>query len=95
MTPRLLKISNILKDSGSAFLFGARGTGKTYLAREWIKTKKHSFSVDLLDFDLFQRYLSDPSILKLEIESKIKENKGILAVFIDEIQNQVQIILAF
>ncbi len=59
MYPRLLKID--LNSSQSAFLFGPRGTGKTF----WLKQHLlQATFIDLLRTDTFIRLLSNPSCLE-------------------------------
>jgi len=39
MISRILSITEIIGTNSSAFLFGARGTGKTVLAKKWLETE--------------------------------------------------------
>jgi uncharacterized protein len=84
MIERSLKLSKILEDSRSAFLFGARGVGKTHLATRWLGLKKRTFSVNLLEPEHYERYLRDPGLLLADIEGAHKGQH--LSVLIDEIQ---------
>ena len=84
MIERSLKLPKILGDSRSAFLFGARGVGKTHLATEWLALKERTFSVSLLEPEPYERYLRDPGRLLADIEGAHKGRH--LSVLIDEIQ---------
>lgn len=84
MIERSLNLSKILGDSGSAFLFGARGVGKTHLATQWMALKQRTFSVSLLEPEHYERYLRDPGRLRADVEGAIRGQH--LAVLIDEIQ---------
>ena len=86
MISRILNISEIIGNNGSAFLFGARGTGKTVLAKKWLETEHNPFSIDLLDPEFYQRYLRKPKQLILDIEGALKKRDKPLSIFIDEIQ---------
>ncbi len=73
MFPRLLK----LESSANWFLFGPRGTGKSYwLQREYAD----AFFVDLLESDTYNRLLADPSRLR----DLIPRRAGL--VVLDEVQ---------
>jgi predicted AAA+ superfamily ATPase len=72
-----------LLKSKSFFLFGARGTGKSTLLKEFFKDDK-TYWIDLLDESLLQRYLAYP----LEFEQTIlglKDYKNTWIV-VDEVQ---------
>jgi predicted AAA+ superfamily ATPase len=86
MIARILNISDVLGDNLSSFLFGARGTGKTLLAKKWLETQHRPISIDLLSPEYYQRYLTRPQQLKLDVQEAIKNRAGVLTVFIDEIQ---------
>ena len=79
MIKREIKLPN----NRSFFLFGPRQTGKTTLIKQFF-TKK-AYSVNLLLNDQFFKYSKEPSLLRYEIEKKLK-NKEIKTVFIDEVQ---------
>ena len=66
----------------SFFLFGPRGTGKTTLIRERL-SKLNFYSIDLLDEEIYDRYLRQPKSLEHELEA-LSPKPDI--VFIDEIQ---------
>lgn len=85
MVNRLLSLPKMIGKNRSAFLFGPRGVGKTFLCNEFLKSNIHSYQIDLLKHDLFTRYLTNPGIFRKEVENKI-ERDNILTVFIDEVQ---------
>jgi len=86
MITREIQINTILGEKGSAFLFGARGTGKTLLALDWLSKQPKRLSFDLLDGNTYRRYLDDPGQLKADIEGAIHSNQEVLSVLVDEIQ---------
>ncbi|MHC4872563.1 MAG: ATP-binding protein [Planctomycetota bacterium] len=86
MISRILDINEILQQSLSSFLFGARGTGKTVLAKKWLETEDNPLVIDLLDPEYYQRYLVKPEQLKLDITESLKNRDNVLTVFIDEVQ---------
>lgn len=73
---RKLDLAALLKKSGF-FLFGPRGTGKTYLIRQ---TLTDCPVFDLLDDDVYQRLVRRPKRLSEEIANSVRW------VVIDEIQ---------
>ncbi len=85
MVKRQLDLNRLLPLGRSTFLFGARGTGKTKSARLFLKKAGASWSINLLDSDTFRRYILRPSLLRQEINVRLKKHKH-LTVFIDEIQ---------
>lgn len=91
MVKRLLSLSRILRQNRSAFLFGPRGVGKTFLCGEFLKSEPYHYQVDLLKHDLFTRYLTNSGLFRKEVENKIKGEK-ILTVFIDEVQKLVPLL---
>ena len=66
----------------SFFLFGPRGTGKTTLLRALLPKNKAYF-VDLLDEELFDRYLRQPKQLESELEALDPRPQ---VVVLDEVQ---------
>lgn len=76
---RSLDVGSQIK-KGSFFLFGPRGTGKSYLLRHELK-KEDVFTLSLLDSSLFFKLQADPSLLK-EIILGTRKRK----VVIDEVQ---------
>lgn len=75
---RILDPKNVLKKS-SFFLFGPRGTGKSYLLRK--ELTNNVFSINLLDSSLYLQLQANPSLLKeIILGKKVKE------VVIDEVQ---------
>ncbi len=73
---RSLNLENLLSKK-SHFLFGPRGTGKTFLIQQQISD---AFIIDLLDHQLYSRLLRKPEMLS----ELIPDNKKI--VVIDEVQ---------
>ena len=71
-----------LPNDYSFFLFGARGTGKTYLLQEKF-TQKNSLYLDLLLPETFNELILQPEILQFKIDA-LPEN--IEWVVIDEVQ---------
>ena len=78
MVKRQLKIL----EKHSFFLFGARGTGKTYLLERELPQGAY-LNINLLDPEQEHRFLLDPSELSKRIESLSAQTTH---VFIDEIQ---------
>jgi len=89
MVQRELPLSKLLGERSSAFLFGARGVGKTNAALTWIAALKQKrrqvHEVNLLQTDAFERYLKEPRLFREEIEFQLKSTE-FLTVFVDEIQ---------
>jgi predicted AAA+ superfamily ATPase len=75
---RLLDPSEVIKKS-SFFIFGPRGTGKSFLLRK--KLGNDVFSINLLDSSLYLRLQANPSLLK-----EIILAKKVKTVVIDEVQ---------
>lgn len=69
--------------NNSFFLFGARSTGKTTLLNKCFSNIKNVFKINLLDYNLEKKYLSNPNIFIQEINANKIEPEW---VFIDEIQ---------
>jgi predicted AAA+ superfamily ATPase len=78
MFNRLIK----LQKNNSFFLFGARGTGKTFLLEEQYKAPS-AFHIDLLDPEVNQTYNLRPRTLAEQLAALGKETEWII---IDEIQ---------
>ncbi len=66
----------------SCLLLGPRQTGKTTLVRAALPSG--AFSVDLLRHDVFLRYSKDPSLVRSEVEARLRA--GARTIFVDEIQ---------
>lgn len=68
------------------FMLGPRQTGKTTLIKEYLANKgsNHLF-INLAEEDKFFKYLKNPSLIRSEVQSSIK-NQKISEVFIDEVQ---------
>ena len=82
---RDLNLFNILQKKESCFIFGPRGTGKTSLVKDFIRSNLDSvLQYDLLRSDQFKRYLRNPAIFREEVSEHIGK-KG-LTVFVDEVQ---------
>jgi uncharacterized protein len=73
---RILNLAQLLKKN-SHFLFGPRGTGKSYLIRQDLKSAKVDV-IDLLNSRIFLQLQNDPSQLQTLVSSE--------TVVIDEIQ---------
>jgi len=82
LLPRFLNIK--LPAGQSAFLWGARKTGKTTLLRQQFA---NAFWIDLLDFDLFLRLSQNPKELRQMIAAQAKKT-----IVIDEVQKIPQLI---
>lgn len=85
MIDRLLSLSKTLGVRRSAFLFGARGTGKTSLVKAWVQSRSDVLQIDLLQPSEFSRYIKDPSQFESDLEAALKRHKR-LTVFVDEVQ---------
>ncbi len=85
MFSRIFHIEKHLKKKNSAFLFGARGVGKTILSTQFIQKIKNRMEYNLLHNETFSRYLKSPHLFRMEIEEEL-ENKKSLFVFVDEVQ---------
>lgn len=68
--------------SNSFFLFGARGTGKTYFLRQHLDPAR-TLTIDLLDPEEERRLVLSPKLLKSRVE---RAPQGTQWVFIDEVQ---------
>lgn len=79
----MLKRTLSIPNNNSFFLFGARGVGKTSLIRSLFERREDVLFIDLLDFDLFDRYSLSPQILRKEIEVMDKRPQWVV---LDEVQ---------
>lgn len=79
MIPRSIK----LPTNNSFFLFGARSTGKTSLLKQVFTEKEGVLYLDLLNDDLFQKYIASPQLLKKEVDFMKRKPKWIV---LDEVQ---------
>ena len=90
MLKRSLNLQKILGLKSSAFLFGARGVGKSTLVKEFLQNEAvrgiATRTVDLLESETYERYLKHPEILRKEIEKAASLNQKGLTVVIDEVQ---------
>jgi predicted AAA+ superfamily ATPase len=85
MLKRDLSLKKGLPPAQSAFLFGPRGTGKTWLCRDFLKGLPAVFAVDLLDLAVYKQYLRQPALLRRQVEPRLKAGR-ILTILIDEVQ---------
>src|SRR3989338_2066663 len=85
MVDRLFTPTKKLGARHSAFLLGARGTGKTSLVKAWVQGRSDVLQIDLLKPSEFSRYIKRPSQFESDIEGALKRQKR-LTVFVDEIQ---------
>ena len=85
MVNRYLDLAKILSTKNSAFLFGPRGVGKTWLCQKFLKTVPHSFEINFLHHEIFTRYLAHPELFRKEIEEKLITTPH-LTVYVDEVQ---------
>ena len=58
------------------------------LAQDFLHPLPHTININLLNLDIYRRYISEPHLFRLEIEDKLRSipQKDILTVLIDEIQ---------
>lgn len=84
---RLLDLNGLLGKKSSAFLFGARGVGKTSLARAYFKKSDAPvLEYDFLKSEVYNRYLKDPSLFRTELEFHVKTHRNPTWIWIDEVQ---------
>ena len=68
-------------------MFGARGVGKTGLARRYFeRIGEPLISYDFLKFDVYERYLKNPSLFRAELEFEAKKRKHPVWVWVNEVQ---------
>lgn len=94
MVNRSLNILKIFNNCSSTFIFGPRGAGKSYLAKNILREHKNNRTIDLLLSEQYSRYLSNPALLRIELEKAIAETvqSTPLLVLIDEIQRVPEIL---
>lgn len=89
MVTRAINLSESLGKKTSAFLFGARGVGKTRLCLEYLNSLESRgekvLRYDLLQNDTYQRFLKRPELFRGEVETHI-EGSRLAFVFVDEVQ---------
>lgn len=71
--------------TNSFFLFGARGTGKSYWLAQFFKND-NVLVFDLLDSELENLFLTRPGEFKAQIESALDNNPSLEWIIIDEVQ---------
>lgn len=81
----LQRLLNPLK-SGSFFIFGARGTGKSTFLHSFLKPYKHLY-LDLLDDQTFDQYFRHPELLEEHCAHKKYQ-----WIAIDEVQKLPQLL---
>ncbi|MFH0946335.1 MAG: DUF4143 domain-containing protein [Planctomycetota bacterium] len=84
MIQRQLDLWRILGETRSAFLFGPRGVGKTYLAQRFLEASGGGLAINLLNLDVYRRYVTDLTLFRREVEHAIGD--GTLTVLVDEVQ---------
>ena len=82
MVKRMLNISKELGKSSTAFLFGARGVGKTRICEEYlaqlIADGHEVMRYDLLHNETYQRFLKRPHLFRLEVSEQAKTGKALM-----------------
>jgi len=68
-------------EKGSFFLFGPRGTGKTTWLHDYFPD---ALFIDLLDYQVYRRYLTRPESLKEAVELALSRKMNV--IIIDEVQ---------
>lgn len=90
MLKRTLNLPKILGIKNSAFLFGARGVGKSTLVKDFLQMESQrgiaTRTIDLLQTETYERYLKHPEFLRRELEKAASLNQNGLTVVIDEVQ---------
>lgn len=95
MITRLFDLNSAIDQYHSAFLFGARGVGKTWLVRNALEKRPEStvLSYDLLLFEEYSRLVRGMRTWREEIENAIKNSHNTpVIVFVDEIQRVPQML---
>lgn len=89
MVERSFNIAKELGKSSTAFLFGARGVGKTQLCEGYldrlIAGGHEVMKYDLLHNETYQKFLKYPHIFRAEVIERAKSGMPLM-VFVDEIQ---------
>ena len=90
MIHRYLNILKLLDKNASAFLFGARGTGKSYLANEFMQSRNDkniaTLSINLLESETYEKYLKHPDLFRKEITKLTTQKEKCISIYVDEIQ---------
>lgn len=82
---RINKLKSLLEKKQSLLILGPRGAGKTWYIKTLLKDSPNTLTLDLLENDVYLKYLKQPSLLRKEIEYILDKTTGLL-VFIDEVQ---------
>jgi predicted AAA+ superfamily ATPase len=76
MLKRTLNLPKILGIKNSAFLFGARGVGKSTLVKEFLQMESQrgiaTRTIDLLQTETYERYLKHPEFLRRELKKQLR-----------------------
>ncbi len=76
MVPRLLKLEDSLQATQSAFLFGPRGVGKTFLTERFVAQQSRGRSINLLHLDTYRRYLTNPDMSGESLRRRNRSSHG-------------------
>lgn len=85
MVTRLLDLKSLLTGNHSAFLFGPRGVGKTFLCEQFLQSALPCYTINLLQHKQYSRYVTQPELFAKDIEAKLQDGV-LLTVLIDEVQ---------
>ena len=88
MVKRSLEWLPLLMRGKSLFVFGPRGVGKSRLLAETARELKFSWTIDLLQYEVYRHYLHAPHYLRQDVERRLVQlpEKESLTVMIDEVQ---------
>ncbi len=93
MIKRENNILELLNKKQSIFVFGPRGVGKTHLIEGVFKQEKEkNIFISLLQSQNYRKYLTNPELLRQEIERQIVKTKHHFKIAIDEIQKVPQLL---
>ena len=85
MRKRYTKIGCLVEKNQSILVLGPRGTGKSYYINYLLESKSEKIVIDLLDTELYSRFLKNPGQLSKIVRYKLESHKNVI-VFIDEVQ---------
>lgn len=85
MQKRYTKIEKLIDKNQSVLILGPRGTGKSYYINYLLESRSEKIVIDLLDTELYSRFLKNPGQLSKIIRYKLESHKNAV-VFIDEVQ---------